>query len=433
MRKLFVLITIFAAMHGAAAQTPRATEGRDPLRSGIVSCPTAAEAAGATAAASKYLAPLAEWTAADGAAEASFTVPFAWANRRVGLHMPPMSGEYEVYVGGTFAGYNADPGFAADFDITKKVREGRNTVEIRSVSDSPALVLESRDQAAFAAPAGAYVFSRPTMYVRDVAVRTWRTEGAAKAEVGVVVRTGALNPKTSRIHYELRSPDGATMHAGHGDMTLDMRREDTLRFVVAVPDTLLWSAARPVRCRLLLKTQYEGRYGEYLSVPLGFRTAEVCDGRLTVNGEPVALRAAEVAPALCAADIARLRAEGCNLLRFRPGPVPEGLYDLCDSLGIYVVAQAPIDTHRSGDDIRRGGNPSNDPEWLGAYLERTEDAYHAAKRHPSVVAFSPAVRSANGINLYECYLRMKRTGDTRPVVYTEAGGQWNSDRLDMER
>ena len=406
MRNPFVLITIFAAMHGAAAQTPRATEGRDPLRSGIVSCPTAAEAAGATAAASKYLAPLAEWTAADGAAEATFTVPFAWANRRVGLHMPPMSGEYEVYVGGTFAGYNADPGYAADFDITKKVREGRNTVEIRSVSDSPALVLESRDRAVFAAPAGAYVFSRPTMYVRDVAVRTWRTEGAAKAEVGVVVRTGALNPKTSRIHYELRSPDGATMHAGHGDMTLDMRREDTLRFVVAVPDTLLWSAARPVRCRLLLKTQYEGRYGEYLSVPLGFRTAEVCDGRLTVNGEPVALRAAEVAPALCAADIARLRAEGCNLLRFRPGPVPEGLYDLCDSLGIYVVAQAPIDTHRSGDDIRRGGNPSNDPEWLGAYLERTEDAYHAAKRHPSVVAFSPAVRSANEIGRASCRERV---------------------------
>ncbi len=48
-------------------------------------------------------------------------------------------------------------------------------------------------------------------------------------------------------------------------MTLDMRREDTLRFVVAVPDTLLWSAARPVRCRLLLKTQYEGRYGESTS------------------------------------------------------------------------------------------------------------------------------------------------------------------------
>ena len=273
-------------------------------------------------------------------------MPFAWANRRVGLHMPPMSGEYEVYVGGTFAGYNADPGFAADFDITKKVREGRNgrdQVRVRL----PALVLESRDQAAFAAPAGAYVFNRPTMYVRDVAVRTWRTEGAAKAEVGVVVRTGALNPKTSRIHYELRSPDGATMHAGHGDMTLDMRREDTLRFVVAVPDTLLWSAARPT-CAAACCSRRSTRAAtaKYLSVPLGFRTAEVCDGRLTVNGEPVALRAAEVAPALCAADIARLRAEGCNLLRFRPGPVPEGLYDLCDSLGIYVVAQAPIDTHR---------------------------------------------------------------------------------------
>ena len=67
--------------------------------------------------------------------------------------------------------------------------------------------------------------------------------------------------------------------------------------------------------------------------------------------------------------------------------------------GLYVIAQAPIDTRRSGDSRRRGGNPSNAPEWLGAYLERTENSYHTTKRHPSVVAFSLAVKSSNGIKL----------------------------------
>lgn len=93
------------------------------------------------------------------------------------------------------------------------------------------------------------------------------------------------------------------------------------------------------------------------------------------------------------------------------------------------MAQAPIDTRRSGESRRKGGNPSNDPEWQPAYLERTENSYHTTKRHPSVVAFALATQSANGINLYESYLNMKRFGDSRPFIYPDAGGEWDSDKL----
>lgn len=108
------------------------------------------------------------------------------------------------------------------------------------------------------------------------------------------------------------------------------------------------------------------------------------------------------------------------------------LYDTCDTLGMYVIVQAPIDTRSSGESRRIGGNPSNDPEWLGAYVERTADSYHASKRHPSVIAFSLATQSANGINLYESYLDMKKSGDPRPFIYPDAAGEWNSDKLEMQ-
>ena len=77
-------------------------------------------------------------------------------------------------------------------------------------------------------------------------------------------------------------------------------------------------------------------------------------------------------------------------------------------MGMYVIPQAPIDTRSSGESRRIGGNPSNDPAWQNAYVERTEDSYHTSKRHPSVIAFSLATKSANGINLYESYLNMKK-------------------------
>ena len=112
--------------------------------------------------------------------------------------------------------------------------------------------------------------------------------------------------------------------------------------------------------------------------------------------------------------------------------MPESLLNFCDVQGLYVIAQAPIDTRRSGESRRKGGNPSNDPEWQPAYLERTENSYHTTMRHPSVVAFALATQSANGINLYESYLNMKRFGDSRPFIYPDAGGEWDSDKLALE-
>ena len=72
---------------------------------------------------------------------------------------------------------------------------------------------------------------------------------------------------------------------------------------------------------------------------------------------------------------------------------------------------------------------SNDPAWKAAFIERAEHAYHTAKRHPSVIAFSLAHNSANGICLYESYLHMKQQADTRPMIYRDAEGEWNSDVL----
>ena len=144
------------------------------------------------------------------------------------------------------------------------------------------------------------------------------------------------------------------------------------------------------------------------------------------------LRVREVPATISENEIAELREQGYNTFKLLPGPVSEDFLNACDGQGICVIAQAPIDTQRSGDSRRVGGNPSNDPAWKEAYLERAWNSYHTTKRHPSVIAFSLATRSANGINLYETYLKMKRIDEPRPFIYPEAGGEWNSDRLLME-
>lgn len=425
----------------------------------------------------------------------TFIVPFAWANRQVLLHLGWVSAPYRMRVNGREVAYNANGNIAGEFNLTRHVREGRNTLEVVIADPSPVAVLESwKGDAMTPALGEAWVMSQPTLRLRDVVVKTWRTGGqgeGATAEIALVVKSEALNTRTSRIHYELFAPaeknvetgveretirkrgkgrnivtdkeaeadrkgtkhanratrkgsgmrdrgvetsaditTGRVVETGHKDVTLDMRGEDTVRFLVHIPDTLLWRTDNPTHYTLRVKTQHEGRYVEYIELPLGFRSVEMLpDGGLSVNGTPQTLRACEVSPQIVLDELAGLREQGYNTLRLLPGVAPDALYEYCDRHGWYVIAQAPVDTSGSGASRRKGGNPSNDPSLTEAFIERTADSYHATKRHPSVIAFSPARASANGIGLYESYLNSKRFGDQRPFIYPDAAGEWNSDKL----
>ena len=161
-------------------------------------------------------------------------------------------------------------------------------LEVILAQPSSVTPLESWKEAPAPSIGGAWLMSQPTLRVRDVVTRTRMGEdGNATAEIAVAVKSEALNPRTSRIHYQLLTPTGENAAAGQKDVTLDMRREDTLRFLARIPANLLWSAELPTQYTLRLKTQHEGRYVEYLELRLGFRSVEMQDGRMSLNARPV--------------------------------------------------------------------------------------------------------------------------------------------------
>lgn len=432
MRTILSTIALFS-LWGLCAQEYVPTRGRELPRGELLAYPSAEAASAADGGNNRYFTRLVEWDFDGETFTTSFTVPFAWANRQVLLHIGQSSGDCEVRINDRDAAYLADGNSPAEFNITKLVHEGRNTVAIRVVKPSPTALLESWKEDAEPMLGQVWVQSQPTLRIRDVVTRTRIGEnGNATAEVALVIKSEALNARTSQIHYQLLTPTGEDAAAGHKEITLTMRGEDTVRFLARIPANMLWSPELPTQYTLRLKTQHEGRYVEYEELRLGFRTIDVSEGELQLNGKPLALRVREVAPSISENEIATLREQGYNTLKLQPGPVPESFLNACDMQGICVIVQAPIDSSRSGDSRRKGGNPSNDPAWRQAYIERAENSYHTTKRHPSVIAFSLATRSSNGINLYESYLNMKRFGDQRPFIYPDAGGEWNSDRVVFE-
>lgn len=434
MRTILSLLAIFSLAAAAAQQRPEPSFGLDAPRGALRVYPTASAAATADPdAGNRYLTRLSDWQRNGDTFTAQFTVPFAWINRQVFFLLDSASADYDVRVNGTEAAHNADPNAPATVNITKLVSEGRNRIEVTLRRPSPSAPLESWRENPEPAIAGACIMSQPTLHLRDVIVRTRLAEdGDATAEVGLVVKSEALNPRTSRLYYDLLSPAGTVAASGYKEINLDMRREDTLRFVARIPMDSLWSAARPQLYTLKISTQHAGRNEEYVQLPVGFRVVGVERQQLSVNGEAVTLRMREIPADASPEQLAAWRDQGYNTFALLPGAVNEPLLDSCDRWGLYVIAQAPIDTRRSGVSRRVGGNPSNDPRWKEAYVERTANSYHTAKRHPSVIGFSLAVQSANGINLYESYLNLKRFGDTRPLIYRDGGGEWNNDPLRLE-
>lgn len=406
--------------------------GKEQARSPFVVWPSAEEAA-AGEKASAYATPIAwEKEAVEGgtAFRTQVVVPMAWANRQVLLHVGWASSEYEVRLNGERVAWSGSGTTPADFNLTRAAHEGVNRLEILLPDKRANAPLEGYATGGEATLGECYVLSRPTIRIRDLFTHTARVGDHYNAQIGVAVKTDALNAKRAKVYYELLA-GGQVVSYGSQEIELGMRGEDTLRFMTRLSDTMLWSAANPRLCTLRLKTQTEGRYTEYTSLTVGFRTIGMRNGLLTVNGEQIALKTVpELGTAISPSRLIEWKEQGYNLIRLPAGGVAPALYDLCDRIGFYVVEQASIDTSSAGLSRKPGGNPSNDPAWRDAFSARILESYHTAQLHPSVVAFSIAADgSANGINLYEGYLLLKSRERERLVTYPGAAGEWNTDAL----
>ena len=447
--KYFCIAAALLAVAGAQAQTadnykkPTPVQlNRDLPRTRTI-CYNSEEGAlaGNSRAASLYFQPLSEgWSRSerDGGKTAVFSrqykVPFQWVDRQYFIRVGSVNGAYDMIINGKFAGYNQNGGTPAEFDVTALSQEGINTVELVVYGDHAAKKLENHTSDTRPAITGeVYIVSQPRIRIRDFTTRTNIEGKNATVELGVIMKSHLLNTKNVRIYYSLLSPTGEQVSYGHRDAEFKMKGEDTVRFFINVRDAMFWSHEMPNLYTLQLKTQHEGRYSEYVSYNIGIRTAEVNDGKLLINSHEMPLSVAVfTSPADSAsteAALTRLKSGGVNTIKVESFPQPEYFYDMCDRIGLYVCDQANVDTRAGGASRKKGGNPSNDPAWADAFVDRAMTMYHTSQNHPSVVMFSLAENAANGYNLYESYLALKKAENARPVIYLGAGGEWNSDAV----
>lgn len=433
-----ILLLVTSALFAQVPQ--RESSNVEPYRGRVVPYSSLSEVDSVGLEVMRYAIPVSGWqqsNSQDGVTfSSSFDSPFSWIGRQSIISIESASAPYTLWVGGREVGQCLTPSMRVEFNVTRYLKEQAVTpIEIALVDDPTTKELEAwgSDEVAFDL-GRVTMLSQPTMYVRDIDLSTTRISGVLNASVSIIVKSEALNPRASRLDYELVSPQGVVVARAQTDLTLDMRREDTLRLFAIIPDSLAWSANNPNLYRLNISTQYRGRYAEYQSINIGLRSLQRSgDGSLMINGEEETFVATSVKSDVTVAELSQLKSEGVNTIKVAAGTYSSALFNAADSIGLYIVATVPINTSKSSASILRGGNPTNDPARKAEYIERTDALYNSVKNHASVVAISLAeANSQNGINLYESYLYLKGLESQRPVIYIDSRGEWNSDQLNID-
>ncbi|RYV50460.1 glycoside hydrolase family 2 TIM barrel-domain containing protein [Pengzhenrongella frigida] len=349
----------------------------------------------------------------------TFTLPAGWVdpnrNEAVVLRFDGVESRYRVWVNGELIGVGVGSRLAQEFDVTAAVHEGENLIVVRVHQWSASTYVEDQDQ--WWLPGifrSVSLQARPIGGLEDVWLRVSFDRQTGAGIVDPEIRaSGRSFPVQFRI----------------AELGVDVTWQSPADVgPIAVGGVEPWSAEQP---RLYDATVTSGGAAETISMRLGFRTVEIVGDRFLVNGRRVVLHGMnrhETHPdrgrvfdeEFARRDLEMMKRFNVNAIRTSHYPPHPRLLDLADELGLWVMLENDIETHgfhHGGDRDEWLGNPSEDPAWRDAYLDRMERVVERDKNHPSIVMWSLGNESGTGSNLAAIAAWTRARDAGRPIHY----------------
>lgn len=375
-----------------------------------------------------------------GSYRRAFNLPAAWKGRQTFLVLRGVNSACYVWVNGQKVGYSEDSRLPAEFDVTKFVRPGENTVAVEVYHYSDGSYLEDQD---FWRLSGIFrdveLVSRASVHVRDFYARTHLDAEYRDARLAVNAKVRNAGPAAEPVTLEAKLFDarGAAVGAPFsaqasappgGEVSLDLER--------AVSNPLKWSAEEPNLYTLLLTLKGGGgRALEVIPWRLGFRTSEIKNGQILVNGRPARIAGVnrhEHDPDLghvatrerMVEDILLMKRYNINAVRTSHYPNHEAWYALCDEYGLYVQDEANIESHGYGANDKQ--RISDGEDFTAAHVERVSRTIERDKNHASVFIFSLGNEAGYGRNL-EAARQWVKANRPEVVLAYEGGASSHSD------
>ena len=356
-----------------------------------------------------------------GSYRRTFDIPASWGGKDIFLSIGSATSNVYVWVNGRFVGYSEDSKLAAQFDITKFVKPGENLIALQMFRWSDGTYLEDQDFWRFAGIArGVELTARDKAHLEDVRITPVLDSEYKDATLRVEVET---TPRVKSVGLTLRDAAGGVV-AEHRLQPAGGKGG----YVFEVADPAKWSAETPNLYTLEIAVSDGRGVTETVTQPVGFRSVEIRDAQLLVNGQPVLIKGADrhemdpvggyvVSRERMIEDIRIMKEMNINAVRTSHYPNDPQWYELCDRYGIYVVDEANVESHGMG----YGDNTlAKAPAYAQAHMERNRRMVLRDKNHPSVIVWSMGNEAGMGPNFEACYRWIKEYDPSRPVHYERA-------------
>ncbi len=369
-----------------------------------------------------------------GSYKRTFEIPSNWKEKEVILHFGAASSMLNVWVNEEFVGYSEDSKTPAEFNITKYLKSGTNTLAVEIFRWCDGSYLEDQD---FWRMSGmtrdVYLLARGQQQIQNFRVISGLDETYTDGIFSVDVDVMNLGENAGSAEIEVALNDNGTEIAFFSQKVNNGKQN--LPFQAQLPDVKKWSAEYPNLYELVITLKNANGIVEVIRQEVGFRTVEIKDATLQINGRYVYLKGANlhehhdvtghvVDKETMLKDIYTMKAHNLNAVRTSHYPQPELWYELCNKYGLYVIDEANIESHGMGYGEE---SLAKDPLWKEAHLFRTRNMYERDKNQPSIIIWSLGNEAGNGVNFMATYDYLKSADQTRPVQYEQAHGGENTD------
>lgn len=388
-------------------------------------------------------------------------IPAEWSGKQVIAHFGSVTSCIFLYVNGRFVGYSEDSKVAAEFDITDYVKAGENQITFQVMRWCDGSWTEDQDFWRLSGVArDSYLFAREkNRSIEDIVVTpdldASYTDGAICVETKVGKEVGLVN-------YTLYDADGIEV------AKQQVKVQPGQTFVSAeirVTNPKKWTAETPYLYKLLTEafaTSIDKKSKKpikiddpycYAVTKVGFRKVEIKDSQLLVNGQPVYIKGVNrheldpdggyvVSRERMIQDIKRMKEFNINAVRTCHYPNDHVWYDLCDEYGIYMTAEANIESHGY---LYHKDPLTNHELFAKPILERNQHNIDIYRNHPAIIVWSLGNETSYSKNFKAAYDWIKTVDPSRPVQYEACHGgdatdifcpmyfsQWSSEKYSKD-
>ncbi|MDP4204584.1 MAG: glycoside hydrolase family 2 TIM barrel-domain containing protein, partial [Bacteroidota bacterium] len=368
-----------------------------------------------------------------GSYRRNFEVPANWNGRRIFLSFDGVDSGFFLWVNGEKVGYSVNSRNAAEFDITRYVKPGKNMVAVEVYRFCAGSYLEDQDMWRLSGIfRNVTVWSAPQLHVRDFFVKTNLDSQYKNATVEVSAKVknyGSSASTAKRLVANLYNANKIVIGAKAevNVPALNPGEETVVKFSIPVSNPVKWTAETPYLYTTVLTLNDGFNNVETLSARTGFRKIEIKGRVFTVNGTPIKLKGAnrhehwaEVGHAITEAQMIRdlevLKQGNCNHVRTCHYSDDPRWYELCDEWGIWLVAEANCESHGLWKEF------DDEPRMKAAIVDRNVANVENFKNHPSVIIWSLGNECGEGgSNFVAAEAAIKSIDSTRPVHYERFG------------